>query len=474
MKKVIALVLALMMVLSLAVSAVAFVPVDLQPAKGADKTKLIEFVDKVTFDHTIDAYLAQQAEGGVFYLLLDQDGHALKDIVATANGSLKAEVVEYNPETMEQLPNQDWRVRIKEYDATNKVVVVRDMRDAKPEEAAVWNSLDLGSYANDYFTCKAYAAALNKEFKTTKYYVENIYNVYVVKVTLEPNYTAAFKEGSVKVTAYDTVTKKNLVAERKVISDVTIFDYEYVKSAATYDYDLVYGGEGYSDYVTYTKGYQNIDWLGGAEGHRDSGANVISTTAFRAIEGKNITVALGDGAQNDNAKYRTKCSVDIKSVAAGQKGVNFSYYTNFEDFDRDDIHAVAGENFQVKFGFYGDQVVKSKFTVNFDLGMNYFELREYFGKKVEEEDKVIFYILKDGKEIGQQPVDFMKDDVTKNVTLTIDRENETLGQYAIAVKVPAANKGETNPNTGAESIMGVVAAVAVVSVAAAAAVSLKK
>lgn len=484
MKKVIALVLALMMVLSLAVSAVAFKPVDLEPVKGADKTKLIEFKDEIDFDNTIDAYLAKPAEGhdtngGVFYLLLNQDGQALKDIVVTANGSLKAEVVEYNPETMEQIPNQDWRVRIKEYDKTNKVFVVRDMRDQyNLEEAAVWNSLDLGSYANDYFTCKAYAAALNKEFKTTKYYVENVYNVYVVKVTLEPNYTAAFKEGSVKVTAtvYDTVTKKNknLVAERKVISDVTIFDYEYVKSAATYDYDLVYGGEGYSDYVTYTKGYQNIDWLGGAEGHRDRGANVISTTAFRAIEGKNITVALGDGAQNDDAKYRTKCSVDIKSVAAGQKGVNFSYYTNFEDFKRDDIHAVAGENFQVKFGFYGDQVVKSKFTVNFDLGMNYFELREYFGKKIEEEDKVIFYILKDGKVIGQQDVDFMKDDVTKNVTLTIDRENETLGQYAIAVKVPAANKGETNPNTGAESIMGVVAAVAVVSVAAAAAVSLKK
>ena len=106
--------------------------------------------------------------------------------------------------------------------------------------------------------------------------------------------------------------------------------------------------------------------------------------------------------------------------------------------------------------------------------MNYFDLREYFGKKIEEEDIVTFYIIKDGKVIGQQVVDFMKDDVTKNVTLTIDRENETLGQYAIAVKVPAANKGETNPNTGAESIMGVVAAVAVVSVAAAAAVSLKK
>lgn len=464
MKKVIALVLALMMVLSLAVSAVAFVAVDLQPVKGADKTKLIKFEDKVTFDNTIDAYLAQQAAGGVFYLLLDQEGHALKDIVATANGSLKAEVVEYNPETMEQIPNQDWRVRIKAYDETNKVVVVRDMKtDYTPEEAAVWASLNLSDYANDYFTCKAYAAALNKEFKTTKYYVENVYNVYVVKVTLEPNYTAAFKEGSVKVTAYDTVTKKNLVAERKVISDVTIFDYEYVKSAATYDYDLAYNGEGYSDYVTYTKGYQNISWLGGAEGHRDSGANVISTTAFRAIEGKNITVAL-------NGKF----DVEIKSVAAGQKGVNFSYYTNFEDFKKDDIHAVAGENFQVKFGFYGDQVVKSKFTVNFDLGMNYFDLREYFGKKVEEEDVVTFYIIKDGKVIGQQVVDFMKDDVTKNVTLTIDRENETLGQYAIAVKVPAANKGETNPNTGAESIMGVVAAVAVVSVAAAAAVSLKK
>ena len=65
-------------------------------------------------------------------------------------------------------------------------------------------------------------------------------------------------------------------------------------------------------------------------------------------------------------------------------------------------------------------------------------------------------------------------DYNDTVKLSIDGENTTLGQYQIAVKVPAENKGEKNPNTGAESVMGVVAAVAVVSVAAAAAVSLKK
>ena len=115
-----------------------------------------------------------------------------------------------------------------------------------------------------------------------------------------------------------------------------------------------------------------------------------------------------------------------------------------------------------------------KFTVNFDLDWTYFELREFFGKKVEEQDIVTYYILKDGKVLKEVKVDYMTVDYNDTVKLSIDGENTTLGQYAIAVKVPAENKGEKNPNTGAESVMGVVAAVAVVSVAAAAAVSLKK
>ena len=51
---------------------------------------------------------------------------------------------------------------------------------------------------------------------------------------------------------------------------------------------------------------------------------------------------------------------------------------------------------------------------------------------------------------------------------------QKLGQYKVVLEVPAAEVGEANPNTGAESVVGVVAALAVVSVATAAAVSLKK
>ena len=69
----------------------------------------------------------------------------------------------------------------------------------------------------------------------------------------------------------------------------------------------------------------------------------------------------------------------------------------------------------------------------------------------------------------------MKDDLTVPVSFTIEGKNSKLGSYAIVIDVPANEvAGESNPNTGAESVVGVVAALAVVSVATAAAVSLKK
>ena len=71
----------------------------------------------------------------------------------------------------------------------------------------------------------------------------------------------------------------------------------------------------------------------------------------------------------------------------------------------------------------------------------------------------------------------MKDDIDEDIVLEINRKaGSTLGEYEIVLEAPAAPEApaEENPNTGAESVIGVVAAMAVVSVAAAAAVSLKK
>ena len=184
---------------------------------------------------------------------------------------------------------------------------------------------------------------------------------------------------------------------------------------------------------------------------------VVSTTAFRAIQGKDLTVSVFD-----------VLSATIKGVAAGQKGVNFLPFTKLHE-DADDN--VIG----IQFGFVGDQTIASDFVVTVAPELNYFELRELFGKKVEEEDVITYYVLKDGKLYDQFTVDYMTVDYNEVVELEINgKAGSTLGMYEIVLEVPTAPEGEENPNTGAESVIGVVAAMAVVSVAAAAAVSLKK
>lgn len=456
MKKIVALVLALMMVLSLGVSALALTKIDLDKVEVSDDgTKLIKFADTVSFVENGATLYTDGPHGGVAYFVINTTG--LKDVKATySNDSVKAEVIDYNPETMEYVEGADWAVVRKDG---------KDIDSYLAESKTLDWSQCVESGKGNYDWCKYVAKTLNKEFKTTQFTVKTTSEIKVLKLTVAANYSASFTEGSVKVTATRVSDKKTVYTEMKFVNDITIFAYEYVKSAAENKYALELFDEGYSDYETYLAGYKTPDTA------MRAGARVISTTAFRAIEGKDITVNLYPAEQRRVAK---SADVTIYSVAAGQKGVNFEYYEDEVKEATSTALAVDGENRKVEFGFYGDQVVKSKFTVNFDLDWTYFELREFFGKKVEEQDIVTYYIIKDGKVLKEVKVDYMTVDYNDTVKLSIDGENSTLGQYEIAVKVPAENKGEQNPNTGAESVMGVVAAVAVVSVAAAAAVSLKK
>lgn len=455
MKKIVALVLALMMVLSLGVSALALTKIDLDQVEVTDDgEKLIKFVDTVDFIGEGKVLYTDGPHGGVAYFVINTTG--LKDVKATySNDTVKAEIIDYNPETMEFVEGADW------------AVVRKDGKDIDEwltkSETLDWSKC-VESGKGNYDWCKYAAKTLNKEFKTTQFVVKTTSEIKVLKLTVAANYSASFTEGSVKVSATRVSDKKTVYTEMKFVNDITIFAYEYVKSAAENDYALELFDEGYSDYETYLNGYKTPDTA------MRTGSRVISTTAFRAIEGKDITVNL----YTTEERVAKSADVTIYSVAAGQKGVNFEYYEQKTAKKASDVEAVDGENRKVEFGFYGDQVVKSKFTVNFDLDWTYFELREYFGKKVEEQDIVTYYIIKDGKVLKEVKVDYMTVDYNDTVKLSIDGENSTLGQYQIAVKVPAENKGEENPNTGAESVMGVVAAVAVVSVAAAAAVSLKK
>lgn len=462
MKKIIALVLALMMVLSLGVSALALNGLVLVEDKTASDSKLIEFTDTVEFDKNGGEYFTEAPHGGVAYFAIIADDYKTVT-VASNNDTVKAELVDYNPETMESIPEALYDLARKDKDEA-KLAADRD-GSAKVD----WTK---EASMTRYEWIKYVAETLNKEYKTTQYYAKSLNNVKILKLTVAANYSASFTEANVKLTAVKAADNTTWVSTLHIVNDVTIFGYEYVKSAAQYKYALeLYdaGATGYSDYETYKNGYgtPNTSVIGGPR--------VVSTTAFRAIEGKDITVNLNlANILGQNKRVATKSSVTIYSVAAGQKGVNFEYYEKATAKKDTDIEAVNGENRKVEFGFYGNQVVNSKFTVNFDLGWTYFELREYFGKKVEEQDIVSFYVLKDGKVLSEFKVDYKDVDLNDTVKLSIDGENSTLGQYAIVVKVPADNKGEKNPNTGAESIMGVVAAVAVVSVAAAAAVSLKK
>ena len=459
MKKIVALVLALMMVLSLGVSALALTKIDLDQVEVTeDGTKLIKFVDTVDFIGSGKVLYTNGPHGGVAYFVLKTTG--LKDVKATySNDAVKAEIIDYDPEKMEFVDGADWAVVRKDGKAIDEYLAASTTLD--------WSKC-VESGKGNYDWCKYVAKTLNKEFKTTQFVVKTTSEIKVLKLTVAANYSASFTEGSVKVSALRVADKKTVYTEMKFVNDITIFAYEYVKSAAENDYALELFDEGYSDYETYLAGYKTPDTA------QRLGSRVISTTAFRAIEGKDITVNVYPTPKENDERVAKSADVTIYNVAAGQKGVNFEYYEKEVKEATSTALAVDGENRKVEFGFYGDQVVKSKFTVNFDLDWTYFELREFFGKKVEEQDIVTYYILKDGKVLKEVKVDYMTVDYNDTVKLSIDGENTTLGQYAIAVKVPAENKGEENPNTGAESVMGVVAAVAVVSVAAAAAVSLKK
>ena len=460
MKKIVALVLALMMVLSLGVSALALTEIKLDQVEVTeDGAKLIKFQDTVSFiGDPAKVLYTNGPHGGVAYFVLNTTG--LKDVKATySNDAVKAEIIDYDPEKMEFVDGADWAVVRKDGKAIDEYLAASTTLD--------WSKC-VESGKGNYDWCKYVAKTLNKFFKTTQFVVKTTSEIKVLKLTVAANYSASFTEGSVKVSALRVADKKTVYTEMKFVNDITIFAYEYVKSAAENDYALELFDEGYSDYETYLAGYKTPDTA------QRRGSRVISTTAFRAIEGKDITVNVYPTPKENDERVAKSADVTIYNVAAGQKGVNFEYYEKEVKEATSTALAVDGENRKVEFGFYGDQVVKSKFTVNFDLDWTYFELREFFGKKVEEQDIVTYYILKDGKVLKEVKVDYMTVDYNDTVKLSIDGENTTLGQYAIAVKVPAENKGEENPNTGAESVMGVVAAVAVVSVAAAAAVSLKK
>ena len=523
MKKALALVLALVLALSLGVSAFALtlVPLEKAPVYGSAPIP----VKELKFDADGESVVIA-GEGGTYYVQLDKEDY--KNVTVSASGAVSAKVVEYDPAKFADVATIRYAVydrttgkavdpnTVKDYlqgiravagnavavnepgtenftvscpgyyvkdGAFHKVSVVSKVGDYSAKYTAPWattanSALATAHPAGGYTAVKegdsvlwkedvvvsaasdvqAIADLLNEKDRTTQYYAKALDNTTLIELTVEDNFSAAYKEGTVKISA--TLNKKPVSATLTVIRDVTIFKYEEVKYAAEYENFLTVGDNGYSDYLTAVNSYGTPAIGGSKQEH----ASVVSTTAFRAIKGEALEVLSND------------LTVIIPEVAEGQKGVNFASY-EVDFLNSKGKHTDKNDVVAIDFGFYGNQVIASDFEIEVNLGnLDFFELREKFGKKVEEEDIITYYVLKDGKAYDSFTVDYMQIDPTDLVKLSIEgKAGDTLGGYQIVVEAPAApSEGEENPNTGAESVIGVVAAMAVVSVAAAAAVSLKK
>ena len=437
MKKALALVLALVLALSMAVSAFALT-LDLIPLAPVEdpETKLIK-LNTIVLNDADETLVANK--GGVYHVVIE-NAELYKDIAVSGNGIVSAKLVEFDPEVYASIGETYSVVRA----------------DGKAVDAALVAKYTAGAATGrTYGDAKLLCKYFNDDEKTTQYKVVCDQEIVVVELVIAENYSASYKEGTLKVTATEKATGKAMSGTWDVISDVIIFEYENVKWAGkSVENVLVVGEKGYSDFETAENGYGK-DYNSSALRTED-GAAVISTTAFRAIEGKDVVVAA------DANNY-----VTIYDVVKGQKGVNFSLYGYDEIIE-------SNEFVGYEFGFFGNQVVNSKFEITLQPGVTYYQLREAFGVKVEEDDIVDFYLLKDGKVAQIITVDFMTVDLAEKVEITVAGENTTLGQYELRLAAPVAAEGEENPNTGAESVVGVVAALAVVSVATAAAVSLKK
>ena len=407
MKKILSFVLAMVMAFSMGLTAFAGT-VELKPAPEA-KNELIA-LNTLELDAENKSVVIA-GKGGTYYLMLDP---AIKytNVSVMASGNVEATIVDYDPARYEAIPGLTY---------------------------GVWNK-NTGEWVEtnlDWEYAKGRADDLNKEHKVTFYVMKAEGNANIFVLHIADNYGRAYAEGQLVIKAYNEDAKRAEGATVKVIRDVVIFEYEQVKYVAGQkDAVLVCGNRGYSDYETALEGYGPKYEVGALRSVE--GATVICTTAFRAIEGKDVRV---------NAEGML---VTIKKVAAGQKGINFAGYpVQKADYDKN------GETDAVVFGFYGEQTVASDFEIVVETGYTWYSLREVFGVKIEENDIIKYALLKDGKVFAEFEIDYSKEGYNAPVKLILDgKAGETLGNYELVlaetVEIPVeVEVEEANPNTGA-------------------------
>ncbi|MBE6900386.1 MAG: hypothetical protein E7479_06980 [Ruminococcaceae bacterium] len=391
----------------------------LQPEQEAKKTK-IRFSDTIKLDNTIDTpetFFADKPAGGVFYVGILSD-IGFDELELHTTGYLKGQLIDFDPE---------------KYRSIGESYCVYNAKNGEIAENGTGMTYD---------RAVKLAKKLNDENRVTYYAVKCEQFVYVAKITVGQNYGVAYNSGTYRITGENEGVKYSS-AEYKIVTDVSVFEYEYLKWAAENGVVEVLDetARGYSDYLSEKYGYGKPEYDHTFEGNiiKKDMPTVVSTTAFRAIQGKKLVLACGEGVK-----------ITIPEISAMQRGVNFIYKNTVGELDSEK------ETAAYSLTFYGKQPIQSDFTIEWNLGVNAYELRESLKIKLEEEDIITYYILKDGKYFGEFTVDYMTDDISEDIILNLENEaGSILGNYSITTKRPAdadssaEDSEETNPNTGA-------------------------
>ena len=175
MKKALALVLALVLALSMAVSAFAATLTELKPAVVPDATTKLKTLNTIALSDptgkVANEFIA--GKGGTYYVVLDFNKE-YKDVVVTANGAVSAKLVEFDPEV---------------YNSIGETYAVIDAHGVK------------NSSGNTYEGAVKKAADWNKQYKTTEYKVVCEQDIVLIELVIADNYSASYKEGTLKVEA---------------------------------------------------------------------------------------------------------------------------------------------------------------------------------------------------------------------------------------------------------------------------------
>ena len=524
MKKALALMLALMMTAAMGVTSFADIPViDLTEDIGSASGTYIKISDSDIWTAPpsstgSSATYYTNGVGGVVYFSMIFKPNTYKNIKVESTGIVSAEVLDYDPavysandEVWESISeNINFSVNDSKsgsaigYDKVTTVVnkgtyddatglftvteegkpvvsyamggsaeAKTELNDDKTEQTVV--TVETINFSTDYIEVRAAAKALNDAGKTTRYEAICNQDVYIVKVKVADNFGVNYAKGTFQAKAtgasdgkaYSGI-KNDVIADVAIASKDTVEYYaEHYKNNAKGELFPINEATGKADF-----GY----WDFYEDRMSSPKAFVISTTAFRAIAGEGLTLV--------NSTSDPSVIVEIDEVSANQGGVNFlnDSGAKYKKVDGEQVF----DNYYLD--FYGTQTIASDFTITWKPGCTYGELLHKFGMNTDESEKVTFHLNINGKD-NKLVIDYGKVNLYDEVEIEIEREaGSTLGRYILSGKKVTVGgnggsgsgsnnggtSGEQNPDTGAEDMIGIVSAMAIVSAAAGAALVLKK